>query len=81
MTLIINELSKSYSNKTALNNIDLSCNLGSIYCLLGRNGAGKNTLINIIANLIGPTSGSVSFNNLNYNKNEVEIKRQLGLLS
>jgi len=81
MALIISELSKSYNSNNALNKISLSCDLGWVYCLLGRNGAGKSTLINIIANLINPTSGSVSFNDLNYIKNEVELKKQTGLLS
>jgi ABC-2 type transport system ATP-binding protein len=81
MALTISKLFKSYGNNNALDNINLTCDLGWVYCLLGRNGAGKSTLINIIANLIEPTSGGIVFNDLDYTRNEIEIKKQIGLLS
>jgi len=81
MELTIKKLCKSYADNHALNNVDLICEGGWTYCLLGRNGAGKSTLINILSNLIAPTTGEVFFDQLNYHKDEVQIKRQTGLLS
>ena len=52
-------LSKSYGNTIALNNINLSIKKGKIIGLLGSNGSGKSTLIKLINELLQPTSGSI----------------------
>ncbi|HCX62784.1 MAG TPA: multidrug ABC transporter ATP-binding protein [Clostridiales bacterium] len=57
--LRIENLSKKYYNKTALNDINLSVEKGKIYGLLGPNGSGKTTLMKIIAGLHNQTSGNV----------------------
>lgn len=77
----INHISKSFSLKTVLNNINIPIQANSNYCLLGKNGAGKTTLINIMSDLIKPDSGEVLFDDLNYSTHEIEIKRNTGLLS
>lgn len=79
--LTINQIKKSYSLKTVLDDINVSVQKNSNYCLLGKNGAGKTTLINIMADFIKPNSGEVLFDDLNYAENEIEIKKNLGLLS
>ena len=81
MKLNIRNISKSYSNKLVLSSINLNVESGSVYCLLGKNGAGKSTLINIIANLLEPNEGSIYFDNLTYSKNELEVKKRIGLQS
>lgn len=55
-------LSKKYSNKYALTNVDLSINRGRIVGLLGPNGSGKSTLIKLANGLLLPTSGGIYIN-------------------
>ncbi len=54
---------------------------GEILGLLGPNGAGKTTLLRIIAGIMKPTKGEVIIDNMNYSKNEIEIKKQISFLS
>lgn len=81
MELKIIQLEKRYSIKNVLDKINITIESNSNYCLLGKNGAGKTTLINIMSDLIEANSGEVLFDNLNYNNNEIEIKKNIGLLS
>ena len=55
--LIINNVSKSFGQKRALDGISLQVPDGIIYGLLGPNGAGKTTLIRIINGITAPDSG------------------------
>ena len=53
------KLVKTFSNKQALNGIDLKVNKGRIVGLLGPNGSGKTTLIKLANALLTPTSGEI----------------------
>lgn len=53
-------LTKKYSNVTALNGINLTLESGKIVGLLGPNGSGKTTLIKLINGLLTPTSGTIT---------------------
>lgn len=56
----LRDVSKTYNKKTrALDDVNLTFEYGKIYGLLGRNGAGKSTMINIISNRLFPTEGEV----------------------
>lgn len=80
MKINIDSLSKSYDkNILALNNISLEISEG-VYGLLGRNGAGKTTLMRILATAIQQTSGSISFDGKDINKNIKEFRSKLGYL-
>lgn len=57
--LQVKEVSKTFGNYTALNNVSLSIDKGQIFGLLGPNGAGKTTLIRIINQITMPDSGEV----------------------
>ena len=59
--LEVDQVSKFYTGKTALNKVSISIPEGTIYGLLGPNGAGKTTLIRIINQITGPDEGSVKF--------------------
>ncbi len=52
-----NGLSKQYKNTIALHHLHLHIEAGSIYALLGANGAGKSTTINLFMGFIEPTAG------------------------
>lgn len=57
--LKIENLCKSYAQRTVLQDLHLSIAANEIYGLLGPNGAGKTTTINILCHLLKPDSGSV----------------------
>ncbi|WP_010135821.1 ABC transporter ATP-binding protein [Ochrovirga pacifica] len=59
--LVIENLSKSYRNKIALNSVSFQIPQGSVYGLIGQNGAGKTTLIRILNKIIDADSGQVLF--------------------
>lgn len=60
----VQNITKRYGDKVALNNISVYFEEGKIYGLLGRNGAGKSTLMNIIANRVIAQEGEISINGL-----------------
>ncbi len=53
-------LTKTYGKKDAIKDINIHISKGEIYGLIGRNGAGKTTIMRIITGLSSPTSGSYS---------------------
>lgn len=58
----INNLTKKYGKKIALDGVDLNIEKGKIVGILGPNGSGKTTLIKILVGLLRPSSGSVKIN-------------------
>lgn len=69
-----NNLTKKFGDFTAVDNLSLSVNEGEILCLLGANGAGKSTTINMLLNFIPPSSGSATINGLDVVKNPIKTK-------
>lgn len=72
--LEIKNLSKSYDNKSILDNINMSISSGKIVGLLGKNGAGKTTLIKLINDLATSDSGEILFEGYKigiYSKREI----------
>ena len=60
--LTLNNLKKSYDQKSILNGISLSIETGEIVSILGPSGSGKTTLLNCILGITEIDSGSVVFN-------------------
>ncbi len=80
MELIINKLSKTYSNGIkALDTISLEIPTG-MFGLLGPNGAGKSTLMRTLATLQEADSGAITLDDLDLLKQKNEIRRVLGYL-
>ena len=75
-----NGLTKKYGAFTALNALDLEIKEGDIFCLLGANGAGKSTTINLFLNFIEPTSGSATINDIDVTKHPLETKQILSYI-
>ena len=59
--LSIESVSASYGNISALHGVSLAVPRGEIVALLGANGAGKSTTLNVISGLVRPTRGTVRF--------------------
>lgn len=57
-------LTKSYGDIAALQGADLAVEAGQIVALLGRNGAGKTTMLSIISGLLRPDGGAVTVDNV-----------------
>lgn len=58
--LTTNSLTKQYGRHKAVDSVSLHVRQGDIYGLIGRNGAGKTTILKIISGLAAPTSGNFS---------------------
>ena len=62
MSIVIENLTKSYGSQKALDGVSLEIKSGQITGLLGPNGAGKSTLMKIITGSVIPDTGSVMVN-------------------
>lgn len=52
-------VTKRYGGVTALADVDFACSLGTIHAVVGENGAGKSSLMKIIAGVIRPDEGRI----------------------
>lgn len=75
----INNLTKKYKDKLAVDNLNLEIKTGELFSLLGTNGAGKTTTIKMLSTLILPTSGDVEINNLDLVKDSSKIKEIINI--
>jgi ABC-2 type transport system ATP-binding protein len=73
-------LRKQFGENTALRGLDLRIERGEIYCLLGANGAGKSTTINLFLDFLKPTSGQALIDGLLVQDNPIETKRALAYI-
>ena len=73
--LIAENLSKTYGDYKALNNLNLKLNEGEIFALLGQNGAGKSTTINIFLGFVKPTEGVAKINGISVVDHPQETKK------
>lgn len=78
--LNICNLSKFYNNICALNKINISINKGDFFSILGKNGAGKSTIIGIISSLINKTSGNIYINGVDFDNDPFSIKSIIGVM-
>jgi len=77
----LENVSKSYGNNKALDNLSLQIREGEIYGFIGPNGAGKSTTIRLILNFLKSDSGNITVFGLDPKSGEIEIKRQTGYVS
>ncbi len=73
-------LHKKYNDFTALKSLDLEVKQGEIFALLGQNGAGKSTTINILLGLLKPTSGDAFINGISVTGQPQEVKKHLAYI-
>ena len=76
----VKNLTKSYGDKLAVDNISFRANNGEILGFLGPNGAGKSTPMNILTGYLSSTSGEVYINGKEILENPIEAKKEIGYL-
>lgn len=72
-------LTKCYGRHKAVHNVNLSVRKGEIYGLIGRNGAGKTTILRLISGLAKPTEGSISLFGQN-SRDSIYMQKKIGIL-
>ncbi|KAA9148931.1 sugar ABC transporter ATP-binding protein [Microbacterium lushaniae] len=65
-SLVVRGISKEYPGTVALESVDLEISPGEVVALLGENGAGKSTLSSVIAGVIQPARGSMTWRGQEY---------------
>lgn len=74
----ITNLTKKYGNNTIIETLNLKIDSGQTYCLLGKNGVGKTTLINLILDLIVLDNGSIKLLGKEHTKLDSSDKKRIG---
>lgn len=76
----VENLSKTFGDNLALDNISFEVKKGEVLGFLGPNGAGKTTTMRILTGLISPTKGNIKVGNYNILDNSLEIRKMIGYL-
>ena len=76
--LVTKDLSKVYKETVAVDNVNIHIKKGSIYGLIGKNGAGKTTIMKMISGLARPTSGTFGYTG--FTGSEKEAFSRIGAL-
>lgn len=78
--IIIRDLVKQYQNLTAVDNLSLDICNNEVFGLLGQNGAGKTTIIHMLATLLKPTTGSATVNGFDIVKEPAKVRASIGIV-
>ena len=76
----VTNLSKSYSEIKAVDNISFEISKGEIFGLLGPNGAGKSTTLNMMSTIVKNDAGNIVIDGLDVSKNTEQSKRLIGVV-
>lgn len=79
IAILVQGLQKSYKNLSVLKGIDFEVETGSIFALLGSNGAGKTTIVKILSTLIKQDSGSARVNGFDVLSNPCDVRQSISL--
>tara|TARA_B100001250_G_C19703150_1_gene745710 strand:+ start:205 stop:915 length:711 start_codon:yes stop_codon:yes gene_type:complete len=77
----VQNITKTFKDYKAVNNLSLEIGKGEIYGLLGSNGAGKSTTINILLGFSKPDSGNATINDIDTASNYNEARKYIGYIS
>lgn len=73
-------VSKNYGKKQCIKNISFKIDKGEIVGLLGLNGAGKSTIMNMLTGYIYPTDGEILIDGINIAENREKASKKIGYL-
>ncbi len=77
----VRELTKRFGSFVAVDAVSFEVHAGSIFGLLGANGAGKSTTIRMLCGLLASTSGTAEVAGVDINRNPEGVKRRIGYMS
>ena len=80
-SIIVENLSKNYSENKAVNNINFTIGENEIVGLLGPNGCGKTTTIAMILGLLKPSSGKILVDGIDIENNRIELLHKMNFIS
>ena len=80
MSIKVNNISKTYGEQNALNDVSFEVNTGEIVGFLGPNGAGKSTMMKILTCFIPQTSGTASVCGFDISEESLEVRKNVGYL-
>ena len=72
-------LEKSYKELQVLQGVDFEVAPGSIFALLGSNGAGKTTIVRILSTLLGSDAGTATVNGFDVTTDPVQVRESISL--
>ena len=76
----VQNLTKTFGDFTAVNDISFEIQQGEMVAFLGPNGAGKTTTIKMLTTLLKPTSGTIELNGLNPERQPNEVRKLFGIV-
>lgn len=77
--IVAKELKKSYKTTDVLRGVDFEVKRGEIFALLGSNGAGKTTIIRILATLLKPDGGTAAVNGFDIVSKAKNVRQSISL--
>ena len=80
MSLVVEQLCKSYDSQLAVDRVSFHLKQGEVVGFLGPNGAGKSTTLKMIAGFLSPDSGSIQLNGMPIHPDTIEAKKIIGYL-
>ncbi|MDT0605535.1 gliding motility-associated ABC transporter ATP-binding subunit GldA [Croceitalea rosinachiae] len=81
MSITVQNITKTFGNQKALNNISFSIKKGEIVGFLGPNGAGKSTMMRVLTTYHKADSGDAEVNGFNVLTNKTDVQKSIGYLA
>ena len=75
----VNNLTKSFSGRKVINDLSFEVNKGEVFALLGHNGAGKSTTIDLILGLKSPDEGNTTILGMDAAKHRKKVFEKVGV--
>ncbi|MBY0545904.1 MAG: LPS export ABC transporter ATP-binding protein [Candidatus Obscuribacterales bacterium] len=79
MSLVIENIQKSYGGRRVVDGISFNVEKGEVVGLLGRNGAGKTTSFDMVLGLVKPERGNITLDGKDISKVPIHIRSRLGV--
>ena len=80
MSIKVENITKTYGEQKALNNVSFSVEKGEIVGFLGPNGAGKSTMMKILTTYLPASEGVAIVNDFEVSKDDISVKKSVGYL-
>ncbi len=80
MELVLEDITKKYKDKTAVQNVSSTLHSGQLIGLIGKNGAGKTTLLKLLSTILKPTSGRILLDGQDIVENPNVMRSTVGYL-